>query len=114
MPVPEGQTGLRPYVDGAGHDIRLAGTRPVGPRLPSGRPYDLTVLQDLEVHLSQSWAATPHPTPARGGLYSRRRPHPHGKSEFSKAFFSRPSAPQSIGRSGVLLPLASLRVFQHP
>ena len=41
MPVPEGQTGLRPYVDGAGHDIRLAGTRLVGPRLPSGRPYEL-------------------------------------------------------------------------
>ena len=75
MPVPEGQTGLRPYVDGAGHDIRLEGTRPVGPRLPSGRPYDLTALQDLEVHLSPSWAATPHPTPARGGLYFRRRPH---------------------------------------
>ena len=69
MPVPEGQTGLRPYVDGAGHDIRLAGTRPVGPRLLSGRPYELTALQDLEVHLSPSWAATPHPTPARGALF---------------------------------------------
>ena len=68
MPVPEGQTGLRPYVDGAGHDIRLAGTRPVRPHSTAGIPYELTALQDLEIHLFPSWAATPHPTPAGGSI----------------------------------------------